>query len=144
MPTARGLLSVTWSDGRLYAIGGRDTSGKFLDAVEAYDPRINKWQSRARIPVPRSLPAVATLADGRIVAAGGATTGKPPLALSDVEVYKPSSNSWQRLKPLPMPRAALTGAMYRGDVFLAIGGFVGGKDRASRLVESLVVRERSP
>jgi N-acetylneuraminic acid mutarotase len=142
MPTARGLLSVTWSHGRLYAIGGRDTNGKFLDAVYAYDPRTNKWQARARIPIPRSLPAVATLGDGQIVAAGGATTGKPPVSLSDVELYTPSSNTWQRLKRLPKPRAALTGAVYSGKVFLAIGGFVGGKDQASSLVESLVVHNR--
>jgi N-acetylneuraminic acid mutarotase len=140
MPTARGLLSVTWSDGLLYAIGGRDSNGKFLATVEAYNPRTNKWRVRAPIPIPRSLPAVGTLSDGRIVAAGGATTGKPPVSLSDVELYTPASNSWARLTHLPQPRAALTGAVYGGDVFLVIGGFVAPNDEASSLVEALVVR----
>lgn len=142
MPTARGLLSVTWSNGRLYAIGGHSNNGGFLAATEAYDPRTNKWNRRAAIPIPRSLPAVGTLGDGRIIAAAGATTGKPPVRLSDVEIYTPSSNSWKRLKRLPQPRAALAGAVYGGNVFLAIGGLAGASGQASNLVQALVVPER--
>lgn len=71
-----------------------------------------------------------TLADERIVAAGGSANGKPPVSLSDVEVYTPSTNSWKRFTHLPEPRSALAGAVIGGDVFLAIGGFVAPHDQA--------------
>ncbi len=139
MPTARGLESISWSDDRLYAIGGRSSNFTALRAVEAYNPHTNQWQRRAPIPIPRSLAAMGTLADGRIVAAGGSANGKPPMSLSDVEVYTPLTNSWKRFTRLPEPRSALAGAVIGGNVFLAIGGFVAPHDQASALVQSAVV-----
>ena len=44
MPTARGALSVTEHDGKLYAIGGYDRKANSA-AVEVYDPVRNSWAS---------------------------------------------------------------------------------------------------
>jgi hypothetical protein len=58
-------------------------------------------------------PAVATLGDGQIIAAGGGTTTHQPL--SDVELRTPSANTWQRLTPvLQAPSGRPTGAVLRG------------------------------
>ena len=48
MPTARGALSVTVHDGKLYAIGGFGDRANSA-AVEVYDPVRNGWVSRAPI-----------------------------------------------------------------------------------------------
>jgi N-acetylneuraminic acid mutarotase len=142
MRIARGLLVATWSKGRLYAIGGVGNQGNRLGTVESYDPRTNKWHTRAPLPIPRTLPAVATLDDGRILVAGGAAKGKPPVLLTDVELYTPSTDSWQRLTSLPQARGGLTGAVVDGDHFYAIGGFAGAKAAASKLVEEIAIRAR--
>jgi N-acetylneuraminic acid mutarotase len=140
MPTALSLLSATWSGGHLYAIGGVDGNGDHVDTVEAYDPHTDMWQAMAPLPRPTSLAAVGTLSDGRIVAAGGCcTTGSSPGGFADAEIYTPSTDSWQKLTPLPEPRGALTGAVVRGNEFLVIGGFKPGQ-KATGLVESTVVR----
>lgn len=128
MPTARGLLRATFADGRLYTVGGLDASGTVVfDTVEAYDPAKNRWSSEAPIPVARAEPALATLADGDIVAAGGCcefdSAGNVVGVLTDAELYSPWTNTWHQLPPLPDERAALTGAVIDRDQFLAIGGF---------------------
>src|SRR2546421_127710 len=47
MPTERGALAAAAdSDGRIYAIGGGNSSA-LLNTVEAYDPSINSWSTVA-------------------------------------------------------------------------------------------------
>jgi N-acetylneuraminic acid mutarotase len=129
MPTARGLLRATFADGRLYAIGGLDSTGTIpFDTVESYDPTTERWTSDAPIPIPRAEPALATLTDGQIIAAGGCCVpgtidSGVPVDLSDTELYSPWSNTWHQLAPLPEARASLSGAPFGDDGFLAIGGF---------------------
>jgi N-acetylneuraminic acid mutarotase len=131
MRTARGLLRATFADGRLYAVGGFDSTGTILfDTVESYDPTTDRWTTEAPIPIPRAEPALATLTDGQIVAAGGCcvpgTTENGPqgaVFLSDAELYSPWNNTWHQLPALPEARASLAGAAFGENGFLAIGGF---------------------
>jgi N-acetylneuraminic acid mutarotase len=131
MPTARGLLRATFAHGRLYAVGGFDsTATSPFDTVEAYDPATHRWTQDAPIPIPRAEPALATLGDGQIVAAGGCcvpgTTDNGPqgdVPLSDAELYTPWNNTWRQLPALPEARASLAGAPFGNNGFLAIGGF---------------------
>jgi hypothetical protein len=46
MPTARGGLSCGAVDGRIYAVGGRNSSTLFA-TVEEYDPATDTWTKRA-------------------------------------------------------------------------------------------------
>ena len=69
MPTARGALSVTEHEGKLYAIGGYDRKAN-TSAVKVYDPLRNVWTTGASLPTPRDHLATATVA-GRIYAIGG-------------------------------------------------------------------------
>jgi N-acetylneuraminic acid mutarotase len=64
---------------------------------------------------------VGTLADGQIIVAGG---GPPFKITADVELYTPSSNTWQQLTALPMAMDP-TGAVV-GNKFYVISGFVNG------------------
>jgi N-acetylneuraminic acid mutarotase len=121
MPTARWGPGVAWSGNRLYAIGGYDNNENPLRTVEAYDPVTNTWQERAHMPGGGSHPAVGTLDDGRIIVAGG---GPPASETTHVELYTPSSNTWQKLTPLRVPTIPTGAAL--GSMFYVISGFVGG------------------
>jgi N-acetylneuraminic acid mutarotase len=136
MPTPRWGPGVAWSGNHLYAIGGFDNNGKPLSTVESYDPATNTWQERAPMPGAGSHPAVGTLADGRIIVAGG---GPPSAETTDAEVYTPGSNTWQQLTALPVATIP-TGAVV-GNIFYVISGFVGG---ASRDVTTSVWAARLP
>jgi len=53
MPTARQELATAVLNGKIYAIGGYDSSGTPTNIVEVYDPATNTWTSAH--PIPRAL-----------------------------------------------------------------------------------------
>jgi N-acetylneuraminic acid mutarotase/serine/threonine protein kinase len=117
MPTARSLLAtVTGPDGRIYAIGGENASGR-LDIVEVYDPSTNTWARAAPMPTARNHLAATVGPDNLIYAIGGVSS-IPKI----VEAYNPSTNKWTTVAPTPTARhgmAAVTGPDGR---IYAIGG----------------------
>ena len=116
MPTARGALSVTVHEGKLYAIGGYDRKANSA-AVEVYDPERNTWGSRARLPTPRDHLASATLS-GQVYAIGGRLNGDYHRNLAVTEGYDPVTDSWTRVADLPTARSGITAAEVAGRVYV--------------------------
>jgi N-acetylneuraminic acid mutarotase len=116
MPTARGALSVTEHDGKLYAIGGYDRTANSA-AVEVYDPARNLWTSRAPLPTPRDHLATAT-ASGKIYAIGGRLNGDYRRNLSVTELYDPITDQWKRVADLPTARSGITAAEVGGRIYV--------------------------
>jgi N-acetylneuraminic acid mutarotase len=116
MPTARGALSVTAHEGKLYAIGGYDRTANSV-AVEAYDPVRNLWVSRAPLPTGRDHLAAATVA-GKIYAIGGRVDGDYHRNLSVTEVYDPATDSWARVADLPTARSGIAAAEVDGRIYV--------------------------
>ena len=116
MPTARGALSVTVHDGKLYAIGGYEGRAN-SPAVEAYDPVLNSWSARAPLPTPRDHLATTTTA-GKLYAIGGRLKGDYHRNLSVTEVYDPLSDKWSKAPDLPTARSGITAAEAGGRVYV--------------------------
>jgi N-acetylneuraminic acid mutarotase len=116
MPTARGALSVTVHDGKLYAIGGYEGRANSA-AVEVYDPLKNTWSVRAPLPTPRDHLAAATAA-GKVYAIGGRLKGDYHRNLSVTEVYDPNADTWSRGPDLPTARSGITAAEAGGRVYV--------------------------
>jgi hypothetical protein len=120
MPTARaGLAAVRGADGRIYAMGGRDATGRSLRTLEIYDPEAGTWTRGPDMEIPRVFLAAAADAAGRIYAFGGSPR---IFATPTVEVYEPQSERWIRGVPLPLPRifhAATTGP--DGELYVVAG-----------------------
>jgi N-acetylneuraminic acid mutarotase len=116
MPTARGALSVTVHDEKLYAIGGYEGKAN-SGAVESYDPVSNVWSSRAPLPTPRDHLATAT-ASGKLYAIGGRLKGNYHRNLSVTEVYDPGSDRWSRAADLPTARSGMTAAQVGGRIYV--------------------------
>jgi N-acetylneuraminic acid mutarotase len=126
MPTARGALSVTEYDGKLYAIGGVDRKAN-TSAVEVYDPVRNVWTTVAPLPTPRDHLATATVA-GKIYAIGGRLDGDYSRNLAVTEQYDPTTDRWTRVANLPTARSGITAAVVDGRIYVfggegAIGTF---------------------
>ena len=119
MPTARGALSVTEHDGKLYAIGGYDRKANNAQ-VEVYDPLHNVWRTAAPIPTPRDHLAAATI-DGKIYAIGGRLDGDYSRNLSVTERYDPVNDRWTRVANLPTARSGITAAVIEGKIYV-MGG----------------------
>lgn len=124
MPTARGALSVTEHDGKLYAIGGYDRKAN-TSAVEVYDPVRNVWTTGASLPTSRDHLATATVA-GKIYAIGGRVNGDYSRNLAVVERYDPATDHWTRVSDLPTARSGITSAVVEGRIYVFGGeGAVG-------------------
>ena len=116
MPTARGALSITEHDGKLYAIGGYDRKGN-NPQVEVYDPLHNLWTTAAPMPTPRDHLAAATIA-GKIYAIGGRIDGDYSRNLTVTERYDPATDRWMRVADLPTARSGIAAAVVGGKIFV--------------------------
>ena len=116
MPTARGALSVTEYDGKLYAIGGYDREANNA-AVEVYDPAANAWTAHAPLPTPRDHLATAT-ASGKLYAIGGRVNGDYGRNLAVTEQYDPATDHWVRVADLPTARSGITAAVVDGTIYV--------------------------
>ncbi len=119
MPTARGALSVTEHDGKLYALGGYDRKANNAQ-VEVYDPLHNVWTTAAPIPTPRDHLGSATIA-GKIYAIGGRLDGDYSRNLAVTERYDPVNDRWTRVADLPTARSGITAAVIEGKIYV-MGG----------------------
>jgi hypothetical protein len=133
MPRARDHFHAVVVDGRLYAIGGRDSElGAETDAVDAYDFSSGTWKTGlAQLPTPRGGFAAAVV-DGEIVVIGGET---PERAESTVEAYDPRSDHWRALEPMPTPRHGIQAAVCGGSIYVAAGGEAPGGGEPSDVME---------
>jgi N-acetylneuraminic acid mutarotase len=85
------LNALTAPDGTVYAIGGMvfgSSGGTSVALVEAYDPLLDTWQTKASLGTARDGAAASIGPDGRIFVVGGETNS---VATGSVEAYGPVS-----------------------------------------------------
>lgn len=103
---------------KIYVPGGTSTDGNILSAMEVYDPRDDKWELKAELPMALTRYGLAAY-EGRIYLFGG-WDGNDYLA--DVLVYDPNSDTWERFDQLPKPVADMGVSVVSGVIHL-FGGF---------------------
>ena len=99
-PTARYDAFTVWMNGTMLVYGGRDVSGGAFDDASFYDPMLDVWSSTTS-NVKRSAPlgrtGVSGYLPGRVVLAGGLTTGQMPAV--DGHTYDPATAGWNAIDP---------------------------------------------
>ena len=120
--------AVLLDDGRVLIIGG-DTSGVGRTPTAAaglYDPATGTFTLTGRMHVPR-VPFVAVrLRDGRVLVAGGTTTGKA--VTPTAEIYDPSTGLFTLTGSLRTARRKHAGFLLADGRVLVVGGTTGGDD----------------
>jgi N-acetylneuraminic acid mutarotase len=125
VPFSRNHVVGAALDGKIYAIGGQPGTDDAAPAsnVLVWDPaNPGTWTAVASLPEPISHAAVGVI-DGKIILAGGTTTGDIPIAA--VFSYDPVANTWFALAALPAPRLAPTGGVV-GNQFIVTTGYDNG------------------
>jgi hypothetical protein len=126
MPTARHDLGIGIIDGILYAVGGRNRApgspNVDLATVEAYDPAVNAWTTRASMLIERDGMGVAVL-NGLLYAAAGDC---PADVCADndadyLDAYDPTTDSWTSRAPL-LGRRYQLGLVALDGLLYAVGG----------------------
>ena len=116
--------------GKIYACGGGifdAAAGPGAGITLVYDPITNSWSSIAPMDISRGQLGVAALG-GKLYGVGGYLLGAPPSlgpATDAVEVYDPSTNSWNYIAPMNTARGGLA-VVALGDKLYAVAGATGG------------------
>ena len=91
------FTTVTLSDGRLFAVGGRAIglqaqSGNYNETAELFDPVKSEWVFTSDMSEQRRSPGLFELPDGRVMVAGGMSGQRDPLA--STEIWDPATGEW--------------------------------------------------
>lgn len=115
------------ANGKIYSIGGFTTDGTAVSAIEEYDPLANTWILKSTLPTPRGCEDVVTAPNGKIYVIGGHldyTGGNAEVSV--VEIYDPSSNTWDVGFSMPTPKSIFSLSLNSQGNIYAIGGLLGG------------------
>ena len=105
MNHARCSAAISVVNGEIYAVGGigwppnRDQSGRYfsslyLSSVEVFNPKMNQWQERTEMSVPKAAHSTSVI-DDKIYVIGGYFQEERKLnRLSTIEVYDPATDRW--------------------------------------------------
>jgi N-acetylneuraminic acid mutarotase len=127
-PYAAGSASTTVINGKVYMAGGIVGSGTVSTAA-VYNPATNTWSSIASMPAGRNHAAAGT--EGTQFFIFGGRTGGNTVSngFNDVQIYNPSTNSWQwsgqagsTIPSLPQARGGMGKAAFYGNEFYVMGG----------------------
>jgi hypothetical protein len=111
-------------DGKIYSIGGLGDGPDWptLSTVEEYDPATDTWTTKTDMSRPRD-DFSTTIVNGNIYAVGGSNrTGNVYAALSLVEVYDPTTDTWAEAPPMSIARMNPSACAVEGTIYV-MGGF---------------------
>lgn len=100
MRVARSRIGVACFKDELYAIGGVDSKGELVSAVEKYNPERDSWETMASLLYPRCQPS-ATVTKREIYVVGGFLDTANLKVCPKCEYYDPAFNEWHEICPLP-------------------------------------------
>ncbi len=84
-------------NGKLYSMGGWRRF-KFLDQVEEYDPLLNKWRAKAKMPQPMAYFG-SIVRNDQIYVIGGISGFRNSDEQNSLLVYSPKRNAWASIEP---------------------------------------------
>ncbi len=141
-PRVRDHFSAVVSEGRLYLVGGRDTSyhepghftaffGTVIPEVDVYDFATGEWTTLpGKLPVPTAAGGLVE-SGGAIYYFGGETA--QDLAHSETQQLDPETGEWSLIAPLQRGRHGGGAAVLDGRIYVAAGsgGRGGGPELSS-------------
>lgn len=122
MPTLRENFELVVLNGRIYVIGGSNSSQQVYFGInEEYDSTSNNWDTKEVMPTPRSGFGTFVFQD-KIYCVGGYSTETSYLGVN--EVYDPVSDTWEVETSMPTSRSGMQTTMVNGKIYF-LGGAIG-------------------
>ena len=128
MPWAAGSVSTALIGGKVYAAGGI-VNGITVNTAGVYDPVNNTWTLIAPEPVGRNHAAGGTDGSKFYIFGGRSGGNAPDIGFNDVQIYDPTTNTWQwsgspgsKIPPLPQARGGMGHAPFYGNELYVMGG----------------------
>ena len=114
-PTSRSEVAAAAVHGKIYAIGGRDST-QDLNSVGVYGPANDSWETLEGVPTARDHLAAAVVRE-KIYATGGRLTSYAH-NLTVTESYDPNLDRWTLAEPLPTARSEIGAATVLGKLYV--------------------------
>ncbi len=118
MPTARDELTAATVNGKIYVMGG------WTDTIDIYNHFTDAWTTGTPIPTPR-FNLTSDVINNKIHVVGGKKVFiNPPNSgwTNILEIYDPSTNTWENGTSMPTPRGWLTSSKLDEKIYV-IGGW---------------------
>lgn len=122
--TSRCALCAVADKDHVFALGGLQENGEFLNTAEMYDPKENRWDAIASLNTARAF-ACCVAIENKILVIGGSTDILGQNALSTCEMYDTRIGVWTQIASMHIPRFAAGVATVKGSVFVFGGSFSG-------------------
>jgi hypothetical protein len=131
MSEARGAHTATLlSSGRVLIVGGGNTgggeppfAGDGSATAEVYDPSTETFTPTGNMSTARIGQTATLLLDGKVLIAGGITSGSSSSPLATAELYDPITGSFTVATTMTAPRAGHTATLLPDGKVLVTGGF---------------------
>ncbi|UCH65085.1 MAG: T9SS type A sorting domain-containing protein [Ignavibacterium sp.] len=119
MPTARYFLSSCTLDGKIYTMGGTQSTSA-VGIIQVYDPILNNWDNTKEDMPESRVELGACTVNGKIYVFGGAPYhgGSP---IQSVVEYDPSTDTWTTKAPMETPRYGCAYGVIDGKIYVAGG-----------------------
>lgn len=145
-PTPRNSAASAVIGGKIYVVGGRKfiknadgtTQQVNVPNLEVYDPKLDRWETRASMPQAQGGLAATALA-GKLYVFGGEQWVPEQKVFAESWVYDPRTDVWKALPPLPTPRHGLGASAVGNRIFVFGGATKTGGDAATTIHEVLVL-----
>ena len=123
MPTRRDGFGVAVVNNRIYAIGGRGwpqfgPGGPFLTTIEAYNPKLNRWQEQGDMPNLRTAFSTVSLGEVIYLIGGFVWQGRNLKYFATVDAYNPETEKWSDIPPMSTPLKPYGAAAVDGKIYV--------------------------
>lgn len=123
MPTKRDGFGIGIVNNHIYAIGGGGwpqvgAGGPFLTVIEAYDPKINRWERKNEMPALKLAFSTVVLEDVIHLIGGFTWQNRVPQYLATVDIYNPETEEWSDIPPMPIPVLPFGAAAVNGNIYV--------------------------
>ena len=123
MPTQRDSLGVAVVNNRIYAIGGAGwpqfgPGGPFLTTIEAYNPKLNRWQEQGDMPNLRTAFSTVSLGEVIYLIGGFVWQGRNLKYFATVDAYNPETEKWSDIPPMSTPLKPYGAAAVDGKIYV--------------------------
>jgi N-acetylneuraminic acid mutarotase len=116
LPTARQEVGVAAVEGRVYVVGGLDSTVAGRNTLEIFDTRTGQWQTGPPLPIAIHHPNVAAV-DNKIYVAGG-YSGSTFTATAATFEFDVDGMTWIRKLDMPTARGAGAAVGYNGRLYV--------------------------
>jgi hypothetical protein len=139
----KAVAAAPLADGRVLVAGGANAADGTLDDADVYNPATDAFTAVAPMLRRRMAHSLTALPDGRVVAVGGwSDSSDPSGSAAAVEVYDPSTDTWELVGELAAPRHDHVALLLDGCRVLVAGGqhvVGGGAAVAPRELEMITI-----